>query len=58
MHENLPFDEATAPPRVSTGDLPMHAEIEQLVTEAYERYRGEDSGDVADYIPILAAGVA
>ena len=39
MHENLPFDEATTPPRVSTGDLPMHAEIRRLVTEAYERYR-------------------
>ena len=22
MHEDLPFDEATTPPRVSTGDLP------------------------------------
>ena len=54
MHENLPFDEATAPPRVSTGDLPMHAEIEKLVTEAHELYRGEDSGSVADYIPVLA----
>ena len=25
MHEHLPFDEATTPPRVSTGELPMHA---------------------------------
>jgi glutaminase len=54
MNEKLPFDEATAPPRVSTGDLPMHAEIRRLVTEAYERYRGDDSGAVADYIPVLA----
>ena len=54
MHENLPFDEATTPARVSTGDLPMHAEIRQLVTEAYERYRDDDSGTVADYIPELA----
>ena len=29
MHEDLPFDETTTPPRVSTGDLPMHAEIRQ-----------------------------
>ena len=54
MHETLPFDEATTPPRVSTGDLPMHAEIRQLVTDAYERYRGDSSGTVADYIPALA----
>lgn len=54
MHETLPFDEAAAPPRVSTGDLPMHAEIRQIVTEAYERYRGTNSGTVADYIPVLA----
>ena len=54
MHETLPFDEATTPPRVSTGDLPMHAEIRQVVTDAYERYRGESSGTVADYIPVLA----
>src|SRR6476646_1421160 len=54
MHETLPFDEATTPPRVSTGDLPMHAEIRQVVTDAYERYRGESSGSVADYIPVLA----
>ena len=54
MHEDLPFDEASTPPRVSTGDLPMHAEIQRWVTEAYERYRGDDSGAVADYIPVLA----
>ena len=35
MHENLPFDEAVAPPRVSTGDLPRRSEIRRLVTEAY-----------------------
>jgi glutaminase len=54
MNEDLPFDETTMPPRVSTGDLPMHAEIRQLVTDAYERYRGNNSGAVADYIPVLA----
>ena len=40
MHETLPFDEATTPPRVSTGDLPMTTEIRQLVTDAYELYQG------------------
>ncbi len=32
----------------------MHAEIQRLVTEAYELYRDDDSGAVADYIPVLA----
>ncbi len=54
MHEKLPFDETATPPRVSTGDLPMHAEIRQLVTDAYELYRDDNSGTVADYIPVLA----
>ena len=54
MHEDLPFDEATTPPPVSTGDLPTLEEIRHLVTEAYERYRSDDSGAVADYIPVLA----
>lgn len=54
MHAELPFDEATTPPRVSTGDLPMHAEIRRFVTEAYELYRDVDDGAVADYIPVLA----
>jgi len=54
MHEDLPFDEATRPALVSTGNLPMHSEIQRLVTEAYELYRDDDSGAVADYIPVLA----
>ncbi len=54
MHEDLPFDEETTPPRVSTGDLPRPPEVRQLVTDAYERYRHNNSGDVADYIPVLA----
>jgi glutaminase len=54
MHENLPFDESAAPPRVSTGELPLPAEIREIVTEAYERYRSNESGTVADYIPVLA----
>ncbi|WP_323102247.1 glutaminase A [Intrasporangium sp. YIM S08009] len=54
MHERLPFDEAITPPRVSTGELPRPEEVEQLVTEAYQRYRGTTDGTVADYIPVLA----
>jgi glutaminase len=55
MHERLPFDEATTPPRVSTGDLPTAEEVAHLVTEAYELYRSNADGTVADYIPALAS---
>ncbi len=54
LHEQLPFDEQTTPPPVSTGELPQLAEVRGLVTEAYERYRTNRDGAVADYIPILA----
>ena len=54
MHERLPFDEATTPPRVSTGELPQPEEIRDVVTRAYERYRTNGDGAVADYIPVLA----
>jgi glutaminase len=54
MHERLPFDEATTPPRVSTGELPASDEVRRLVTEAYELYRVNGDGTVADYIPVLA----
>ena len=55
MYERLPFDEATTPPRVSTGDLPDPEDVQRVVTEAYERYRSTTDGVVADYIPALAA---
>jgi glutaminase len=55
MHESLPFDEATTPPPVSTGELPQTDEVRDAVTEAYERYRTNGDGAVADYIPILAS---
>ena len=54
INEALPFDEATTPPRVSTGDLPLPAEIQEIVTEVYETYRTNSTGVVADYIPALA----
>lgn len=55
MHEGLPFDEATTPPRVSTGELPRPEEVRHVVTAAYERYRSDANGVVADYIPALAS---
>ena len=41
MHEGMPFDEATTPPPISTGELPRLEEVRDVVTEAYERYRTE-----------------
>ncbi len=55
MHESLPFDEATAPSLVSTGELPRTEQVRDVVTEAYERYRSNGDGLVADYIPALAS---
>ncbi len=54
MHERLPFDEESTPPRISTGELPQPEQVRDLVTEAYERYRTNGDGAVADYIPALA----
>jgi glutaminase len=54
MHERLPFDEDSTPSRISTGDLPEVDEVRRVVTEAYERYRHNTDGTVADYIPVLA----
>lgn len=54
MHERLPFHEAAGQPLVSTGELPAPQQVRDVVTEAYERYRGNTSGQVADYIPALA----
>ncbi len=54
MHEQLPFDEATTPAWVSTGELPQFAEVRNVVTAAYELYRSNSDGAVADYIPVLA----
>ena len=43
MYESLPFDEATAPSLVSTGELPQTDQAD-AVTEAYERYRSNGDG--------------
>jgi glutaminase len=55
MYESLPFDEAAAPSLVSTGELAQLEQVRDVVTEAYERYRSNGDGAVADYIPALAS---
>ncbi len=50
----LRADEPIAESHVSTGQLPREGVVGDLLTEAYERYRGVDDGAVADYIPALA----
>jgi glutaminase len=55
LYERLPFDEETTPPPVSTGELPQAEQATDLVIEAYERYRTNADGALADYIPILAS---
>ncbi|MGW8484339.1 glutaminase A [Microbacterium sp. NPDC055903] len=47
-----PFE--AVPQQVSTGSLPGWPRVEELVREAHARYAGENTGAVADYIPILA----
>src|SRR3954465_14652838 len=54
MHEELPFDEKAAASSVSTGELPDVEEVRGAVTAAYDRYRSNHDGTVADYIPVLA----
>ncbi|WP_426593699.1 glutaminase A [Cellulomonas sp. McL0617] len=43
------------PDVVSTGTLPRRELVMELMQEAYDRYEGVDEGEVADYIPALAA---
>src|SRR3954470_6931181 len=54
MHDQSTFDEASMSSRVSTGELPRSEEIRDVVTDAYERFRMNSEGTVADYIPVLA----
>lgn len=44
----------TSTPFVSTGSLPRRDEIRALIETAYARFRTEQAGQVADYIPALA----
>ena len=55
MHESLPFDEATAPSLVSTGELPQDEQVRDVVTEATSAIGPNGDGAVADYIPALAS---
>ena len=41
--------------RASTGDLPSRPRVAELMAQVHERYAGLTTGEVADYIPILAA---
>ena len=41
-------------PLVSTGALPAASIVQELVNEAWRRYRGVEEGEVATYIPELA----
>jgi glutaminase len=52
-----PVDDAWVPPNplVSTGELPTEADVQEALAEAYDHCRGIDDGEVADYIPALAA---
>ena len=54
MHTDISAQEAGHVPVVSTGHLPAADTVQELLTEAYELYRGVDEGVVADYIPVLA----
>ncbi len=49
-----PIEDDPAGSAVSTGRLPSREDVVRLVREAYDRYRSNDDGAVADYIPALA----
>jgi glutaminase len=54
MQTPLDIDELTEPGYVSTGHLPPAERVDTLLAEAYERFKTDDEGTVADYIPALA----
>jgi len=54
MFEPLDIPEAEVTAAVSTGRLPDPELVARLVREAYDRYKDNDEGTVADYIPALA----
>ena len=55
MYESLPVRRGNGASLVSTGELPQTEQVRDAVTEAYERYRSNGDGAVADYIPALAS---
>lgn len=48
----------TAPPYVSTGHLPPHGEVADVLRDAYERFRGLADGEVSTVYPALARASA
>jgi glutaminase len=54
MRTPLEIDESAGPSYVSTGHLPPAERVDNLLAEAYERFKSVDEGKVADYIPALA----
>lgn len=55
MKTQLQLDEDSGPSPISTGHLPPEQRIDDLVAEAYSRFKSVQEGKVADYIPALAA---
>lgn len=53
MLDPVPVDPGTATSAVSTGQLPTPETVRTLVAEAYELFRTNREGVVADYIPAL-----
>lgn len=54
MHTRLEIEEVSGLAAISTGHLPPMEQVDQLVIEAYQRFKDIDEGKVADYIPALA----
>ena len=50
----MPSDNEFALPYVSTGYLPEPELVERLVREAYERFKGNDEGEISEVYPALA----
>ncbi|MGA8992542.1 MAG: glutaminase A, partial [Rhodoplanes sp.] len=50
----MPSDNEFAFPYVSTGHLPEPELVERLVHEAYERFKGNDVGEISEVYPALA----
>jgi len=55
MYQKLSLDPVAVRSAISTGRLPGPEHIAALLNEAYELFKDGDEGEVADYIPALAA---
>ncbi|WP_145144777.1 glutaminase A [Roseomonas gilardii] len=54
MYKELFDEESRDQTSVSTGHLPPPERVDELLEEAHHRFRSNDDGAVADYIPVLA----